>query len=1105
MCALETLQLDRNKINKLNDGAFYGPIALNSLILDYNYIEAVSRGWLFELLSLRVLSASHNNMSRIDRDGWDFCKELSHLDLSYNRLHLLESHGFSLLGKLQTLKISNNMITVLEDFAFNGLGQLTSLDLSYNEISSSIEDINGAFLGLDSLDTLSLRHNRIRTLSSSALEGLENVATLDLCENEVTSIQNKTFKNMKNLGTLSIVSSSFLCDCQLAWFPTWLNAMNNTRQGFMYTVEGTCFHPPDLKGRDILTIEESEFVCVDHPIPVLLQEPKGRTALIGDNITLECSASAAYTDVENATLAISSTTTTESPPSMESDNPLPNSRSRGGGFPLKADGTGEEGTEKKRTTTQRRDAGKKFNYDKHGMAITWKREQEIIKASTKIEIRNQTQQQGAYVYVTSILVLHGVSAKDTGKYNCIVSNNYGYARSTPAQLTVNEYPKFTKTPVNVTIVKNGSSALLDCAATGQPSPLITWQKDGGKAFPAATQRRLLREQKNLRKLSDDEENEDDNLEGGGGMLLKPGLSDEAEKDSKDEKFAVDADAPLKFGIVLPEDAGEYECVAQSSVGRIVAKAMLIVEIEPTFTRPIPPVSKAVVGGDAVLRCIVGGNPKPEIIWQFNGRELNITSRHYLAVERQLLVIIDAQMSDAGKYICIAENKQGIIEGETDLQITENPSNDNLWNKLFNGSVPTGIVLLIVFGCIIITSLIWLVILCYSRREQEKALSTNTDDTGLDAHSYASTDESIRKCQSSHSIHLISEDNRGPAPNTQYEMVRYQSSASTSNIPDMQITLCRSRGSQRTGYPPMISPTSPLHPAFRQPPPRRSLSSSAIKREQIILPRFKSTENFRIVDDVNPVFSRRPESQHKIGGAKAQLKSPLTSPSAYFARKAAGDENYVPVVLKTQSQQKASQPTTLGGSQEPLKTKRTRVKGQKQRQQSKEQKHKKSIQPRSRVPNGTCNNAGTRGSGRGISPHNNKGRIGNDHLPLHNEQNTRQSDKKNNFGKTRNHDSAKIKNADSWQGHRDRRKINLDSTSSVELLPLDGATSRHLRSPSDNNQPKISSSSGSSNPADFSTTSESSALLHHNNHLMQHNCPTPPSGQENSRLLTTIPV
>lgn len=50
-------------------------------------------------------------------------------------------------------------------------------------------------------------------------------------------------------------------------------------------------------------------------------------------------------------------------------------------------------------------------------------------------------------------------------------------------------PSFIKMPQDITI-RTGTTARLECAAEGHPSPTIAWQKDGGTDFPAARERRM---------------------------------------------------------------------------------------------------------------------------------------------------------------------------------------------------------------------------------------------------------------------------------------------------------------------------------------------------------------------------------------------------------------------------------------------------------------------------------------------------------------------------------------------------------------------------------------------------------------------------------------
>lgn len=53
-----------------------------------------------------------------------------------------------------------------------------------------------------------------------------------------------------------IQSDSFLCDCQLDWFPEWL-----VTRGLQPGVQATCAHPENLKGTSIYQAPPQSFVC----------------------------------------------------------------------------------------------------------------------------------------------------------------------------------------------------------------------------------------------------------------------------------------------------------------------------------------------------------------------------------------------------------------------------------------------------------------------------------------------------------------------------------------------------------------------------------------------------------------------------------------------------------------------------------------------------------------------------------------------------------------------------------------------------------------------------------------------------------------------------
>jgi leucine-rich repeats and immunoglobulin-like domains protein 1/3 len=102
------------------------------------------------------------------------------------------------------------------------------------------------------------------------------------------------------------------------------------------------------------------------------------------------------------------------------------------------------------------------------------------------------------------------------------------------------FPRLVKTPSDST-VRAGTTARLECAAVGQPTPEVAWQKDGGDDFPAARERRVH---------------------------VMP---------SDDIFFIVE---------VKPEDQGVYTCTAKNDAGTVRANASLTVIREYQFVDSI---------------------------------------------------------------------------------------------------------------------------------------------------------------------------------------------------------------------------------------------------------------------------------------------------------------------------------------------------------------------------------------------------------------------------------------------------------------------------------------------------------------------------------------
>ncbi|KAM4784226.1 leucine-rich repeats and immunoglobulin-like domains protein 3 isoform 3-T3 [Cyanocitta cristata] len=581
--ALKSLKLQRNGVMRLMDGAFWGLTNMEVLQLDHNNLTEVTKGWLYGLLMLHQLHLSQNAISRISPDAWEFCQKLS------------------------------------------------ELDLKNNEISWTIEDMNGAFSGLDKLRKLILQGNRIRSITKKAFSGLDALEHLDLSNNAIMSVQGNAFSQMKKLKELHFNTSSLLCDCQLKWLPQWMSENN-----FQNFVNASCAHPQLLKGRSIFAVSLDGFVCDDFPKPQITVQPETQSAIKGSNLSFVCSAASS------------------------SDSP---------------------------------------------MTFAWKKDNELLQDAEMENYAHLRAQGGEVMEYTTILRLRNVEFSSEGKYQCVISNHFGSSYSVKAKLTVNMLPSFTKIPMDLT-VRAGATARLECAAVGHPIPQIAWQKDGGTDFPAARKRR---------------------------MHVMP---------EDDVFFIVD---------VKIEDTGVYSCTAQNTAGSISANATLTVLETPSFLRPL--LDRTVTKGEtAVLQCIAGGSPPPRLNWTKDDSPLMVTERHFFAAGNQLLIIVDTDTEDAGKYTCEMSNTLGTERGNIHLNVIPTPTCDSPQNIApsldDDGWATVGIVIIAVVCCVVGTSLVWVVIIYHTRRRNEDCSITNTDETNLptDIPSYLSSQGTLAERQ-----------------------------------------------------------------------------------------------------------------------------------------------------------------------------------------------------------------------------------------------------------------------------------------------------------------------------------------------------------------------
>ncbi|XP_055722117.1 obscurin-like isoform X1 [Salvelinus fontinalis] len=166
----------------------------------------------------------------------------------------------------------------------------------------------------------------------------------------------------------------------------------------------------------------------------------------------------------------------------------------------------------------------------------------------------------------------------------------------------------------------GKDATLSCTIVGNPTPLITWEKE------------------KLRLTS-------------GGRF----------------KMVDDGDVyRLTIYDLTLEDSGQYMCRAKNNVGEAYACVTLhvglpqeMVERAPVFM--VKPTSARVgLGGDVVFHCRVAAYPEPKFDWEKDGRYLAETNRIKVTSDSDSssLRIQSVRSLDSGTYTCRAQNLVG---------------------------------------------------------------------------------------------------------------------------------------------------------------------------------------------------------------------------------------------------------------------------------------------------------------------------------------------------------------------------------------------------------------------------------------------------------------
>uniref|UniRef100_A0A8C8MFA8 Immunoglobulin superfamily DCC subclass member 3 n=1 Tax=Oncorhynchus tshawytscha TaxID=74940 RepID=A0A8C8MFA8_ONCTS len=226
-----------------------------------------------------------------------------------------------------------------------------------------------------------------------------------------------------------------------------------------------------------------------------------------------------------------------------------------------------------------------------------------------------------------ILQVTGVRRIDAGVYRCKASNIANTRFSHEAVLNVTgEASRIYKEPVilsgpqNLTITVH-QTAILECIATGNPRPIVSWSRLDGRSIGV-------------------------------------------------EGIQVLGTGNLMISDVSLQHSGVYVCAANRPGTRMRRTALgrLVVQAPPEFMQWPQSVSKP-AGGSAVFTCVAQGVPEPHLIWLKNGKILMPGDNVKLTNNNSTLAVTRITSEDEAIYQCIAENMAGTNQASARLAVS----------------------------------------------------------------------------------------------------------------------------------------------------------------------------------------------------------------------------------------------------------------------------------------------------------------------------------------------------------------------------------------------------------------------------------------------------
>nr|XP_008107842.1 PREDICTED: neurofascin isoform X11 [Anolis carolinensis] len=264
------------------------------------------------------------------------------------------------------------------------------------------------------------------------------------------------------------------------------------------------------------------------------------------------------------------------------------------------------------------------------------------------------------------------------------------------------------------MVLRGEDLLLECIASGVPTPGIMWHKKGGDLPAGRTKLENFDKALHIANVSEEDSgeyfclasnkvgtsrhvisvivkaapfwlDEPQNLilaPGEDGRLVcqangnpKPSIQwlvngEPIESSAPNPSREVTGDT-IMFRDIQSGSSAVYQCNASNEHGYLLANAFVsVLDVIPRILAPRNQLIKVILNNRTLLNCPFFGSPIPTLRWFKNGQGSTLHGGNYKAHENGTLEIIRARKEDQGTYTCVATNLLGKAQNQVRLEIKD---------------------------------------------------------------------------------------------------------------------------------------------------------------------------------------------------------------------------------------------------------------------------------------------------------------------------------------------------------------------------------------------------------------------------------------------------